>query len=453
MATSAPVAPRFPARPARRRAVLISAYIALALAPLFLTLIDLNPGRGFVINVSVMIGFVALAMLGLQFVLVARIRPISRPFGIDRLLQFHRQITFVVLAFVLLHPLLLFIYDQKFLKLLDVTTAPLRARMAVLSVIALLVLIALSVWRTRIKLSYERWQLTHGILAIIICAAALTHALLVGYYTDEPWEKVLWGLMSFAFISLLLWVRVVKPLRRARTGWRIEEIRPERGAATSVVLHPQREGVREAFGFEPGMFAWLMVDQSPFAVTQHPFSLSSSCANSEEVVFTIKSLGDFTTGIQELQTGMTVYLDGPYGSFSTFRYPDAPGYVLIGAGVGITPLMSILRTGVDRGESVPFQLIYGSRDWESITFRDELEVIGRQDHVEVIHVLEEPPEDWDGERGYIDEGVFRRHLPEDYMERHYFICGPDPMMDAAERALFAIGVPGVQIHVERFMMA
>jgi predicted ferric reductase len=391
-------------------------------------------------------------MLGLQFALVARIRRISRPFGIDVVLQFHRQITFVALAFVLLHPLLLFIEDTKFLDLLDVTTAPLRARMAVLAVVALLVLVALSVWRRRINLSYERWQLTHGLLAIVVVAAALTHVLLVGYYVDEPWEKALWGLLSFAFISLLLWVRVLKPLRRAREPWRIEEVHPERGGATSVVLRPHDKAVRDAFGFEPGQFAWLMIDQSPFAITQHPFSLSSSCAGKGDVVFTIKSLGDFTTDVQQLQPGTTVYLDGPYGSFSPFRY-SAPGHVLLGAGVGITPLMSILRTSVDRGDPLPGQLFYGSRDWENITFRDELDAIGQREDFEVIHVLEEPPEDWTGERGYIDEAILRRHLPDDYLTLHYFVCGPAAMMDAAERALLAIGVPDEQIHIERFMMA
>ena len=324
--------------------------------------------------------------------------------------------------------------------------------MAVLSVVALLVLIALSVWRTRINLSYERWQLTHGLLAIVVCAAALTHALLVDYYIDEPWEKVLWGLMSFAFISLLLWVRVLKPLRRAREPWRIEEVRPERGHATSVVLRAQDQVVRDNFGFEPGQFAWIMIDQSPFAITQHPFSLSSSCVGKGDVVFTIKSLGDFTTDVMQLEPGTTVYLDGPYGSFSPFRFPG-PGHILIGAGVGITPLMSILRTAVDRGDPLPRQLFYGSRDWESITFRDELGTIDERDDFEVIHVLEEPSADWDGERGYIDEAILRRHLPDDFLTLHYFVCGPVPMMDAAEQMLLAIGVPEAHIHVERFMMA
>ena len=111
MASSLAPAGGSSASPSRRRATLIGAYIALALAPVLLTLIDLEPGRGFIINLSVILGFVGLAMLGLQFALVARIRRISRPFGIDVVLQFHRQITFVALAFVLLHPLLLFIDD------------------------------------------------------------------------------------------------------------------------------------------------------------------------------------------------------------------------------------------------------------------------------------------------------------------------------------------------------
>ena len=154
----------------------------------------------------------------------------------------------------------------------------------------------------------------------------------------------------------------------------------------------------------------------------------------------------------QLEPGTTVYLDGPYGSFSPFRF-SGPGHILIGAGVGITPLMSILRTAVDRGDPLPRELFYGSRDWKSITFRDELGTIDERDDFEVIHVLEEPSADWDGERGYIDEAILRRHLPDDFLTLHYFVCGPVPMLDAAEQMLLAIGVPEAQIHVERFMMA
>src|SRR3954454_6950975 len=106
------------------RAGWIAAYLAIALAPLGLALIELEPGRGFVINLSVALGFVGLSMMGLQFVLVARIQRVAAPFGIDAVLQFHRQIAFVGMAFILIHPTLLFLDNAKFLVLLDPLTAP-----------------------------------------------------------------------------------------------------------------------------------------------------------------------------------------------------------------------------------------------------------------------------------------------------------------------------------------
>ena len=265
-------------RLATRAVFWIVVYLAVAVAPLVFALIDLEPGRGIIINFSVALGFVGLSMMGLQFALVARFQRVAAPFGIDVLLQFHRQIAYVGLAFVLAHPLLLFVANPEFLALLNPMTAPLRAHMAVLSVIALLALVALSVWRKRLHISYEAWQLTHGILAVVAVVAALVHILLVDYYVDEPWEKALWVLMSAAFVWLLVWVRVIKPLQRYRHSWVIEKVIPERGNTYTMVLEPspRRAHGADGFTFEPGQFAWIMVGPSPFAITQHPFSFSSS---------------------------------------------------------------------------------------------------------------------------------------------------------------------------------
>ena len=83
--------------------------------------------------------------MGLQFALVARSKTISAPFGMDVVLQYHRQMAYVALLFILAHPILLFVEDARFLALLDPLTAPLRAKMAVTSTVALFVLVALSV--------------------------------------------------------------------------------------------------------------------------------------------------------------------------------------------------------------------------------------------------------------------------------------------------------------------
>ncbi len=101
-------------------------YLLVAVAPLVFAWSGPEPGRGFVINFSVALGFVGLAMMGLQFALVSRFRTVSAPFGVDVMLQYHRQMAYVALAFILAHPLLLFVYDPgKFLPLLNPLTTPL----------------------------------------------------------------------------------------------------------------------------------------------------------------------------------------------------------------------------------------------------------------------------------------------------------------------------------------
>jgi NAD(P)H-flavin reductase len=97
-------------------------------------------------------------------------------------------------------------------------------------------------------------------------------------------------------------------------------------------------------------------------------------------------------------------------------------------------------------------LVYGNRDWESVTFREELESLAARMTLKVVHVLEKPHDGWTGERGYITADLLRRHLPEGRERMRYFVCGPPPMMDALERSLVAVGVPDEHVVTERFEM-
>jgi ferredoxin-NADP reductase len=127
--------------------------------------------------------------------------------------------------------------------------------------------------------------------------------------------------------------------------------------------------------------------------------------------------------------------------------------VLIAGGVGIAGLISMLRTMADRRDVRPVLLFYGNREWDDAAFRDELEQLEEQLDLTLVHVLEHPPADWEGETGYLTADVLERHLPPGYRRFEYFICGPDPMMDAAEHALVELGVPAERVHTERFDMA
>ena len=212
----------------------------------------------------------------------------------------------------------------------------------------------------------------------------------------------------------------------------------------------------EGFEFKPGQFAWLTVWNSPFAIKEHPFSFSSSAArdSSDGLAFTIKELGDFTATIKEISSGQRVYLDGPYGQFSVDQHEGPRRYVFVAGGSGVTPVMSNLRTLADRGDRRPILLVYANGTWEDVIFREELEGLEERLNLRVVHVIEDPPDGWEGERGYITADVLDRHLPEERERCEYFVCGPDPLMDAVEGALIEeIGVPFNKVHSERYNLA
>lgn len=444
----------------------ITLYLLLTLAPLFLLLVGPTPaGRGFWREFSVALGFAGLAMMCLQFVLTARFRWLKAPYGSDIVYYFHRQISLVAFMIVLAHPLILFIEDPARLGLLNLIAAPWRARFGVTAVLALIALVTASLWRRQLKIHYDAWRIGHGILATAAVALTMGHIVLVGHYVSLPWKTALWiGYGSF-WTALLAYVRIFKPWRELRRPYVVTQVKQERGNAWTVALRPDGHA---GMTFHPGQFAWLSLRSSPFADREHPFSFSSSAAQPGELAFTIKERGDFTSQIGQVRPGERAYLDGPHGSFTTDRHEHAAGFVFIAGGVGITPVMSMLRTLADRRDPRPLTLIYANRDWEGVTFREEIGALqagGRID-LRVVHVLQQPPEGWPSdcasrdasmarpgcERGYVTAEVLRRHLPpiERRNQAEIFICGPQPMMDAVERALLDLGITGGDIHTERF---
>jgi predicted ferric reductase len=428
----------------------ILAYLLAAAAPLFFAVFnDAPPARGGWHDFSVSLGFIGLAMFGLQFALSARVQSLTRPFGIDVVIQFHRQISYVATAFVVAHPALLFLTDAPMGELLNPVTAPWRARFGLLALVLVLVLIASSVWRVRLRLSYENWRLLHGILAVLVVAFSLVHVQLVGYYVSQPWKQVLWAAMSVTVVGLLLHVRVVRPLQLRQQPYRIDEV-VDRGAGTfSVTLRPVgHDGLR----FRPGQFAWLILGEHPFGLEQHPFSFSSSAEDRDVVEMTIKSLGDFSSTVGDLPPGTKAYLDGPYGAFST-ELNEAQSYLFVVGGIGITPVMSMLRTFADRGDRRPCRLLYGVDSLDEVTFADVLAELEETLDLEVVVVPTEAPDGWSGPSGFIDAELLAEHLPERREAVQCFVCGPDAMMDAVEQALEDLDVPSDHVNLERFAFA
>ena len=232
------------------------------------------------------------------------------------------------------------------------------------------------------------------------------------FYLTDPWKQALWIGLTIFWIGLLLYVRIIKPLFMLRQPYRVSEVRKERGDTWTLVMQPDGH---PGFRFGPGQFGWLTVWGTPFKITGHPFSFSSSAAVEDgRVEMTIRNLGDFTGTVHKVPVGQRVYLDGP-----TAPLPSEPGrYACLGrwwrrhhADGQHHPHARRSRRQAAGGPAVRQQGLGID------TFREELDALKARLDLTVVHVLVDPPMGWTGEHGFIDADVLKRHLLPPYPSR------------------------------------
>jgi predicted ferric reductase len=434
-----------------RLALFALAYVAVVMLPLAVILLDERSGeRAFAIEFAVALGFIGLAMLGLQSVLSARYPRLSGAVGQENLLQFHRQAGLVAFAIIAVHPVILIAAEPDYWEFLDPRAGALRAVALWTVALALPALVATSLLREQLRIPYQWWRLTHAILAAVVVVIGIGHGLRVSYYLGEPWKRALWIALIGASVLSIAHVRLLKPWRLGRRPYRVAEVSEVADSQWSLTLVPERG---EAIPFRAGQFAAVTIADSPFALDQHPFSIASSARRGDHLEFVVKELGDYTAHIGEVAVGSRAYVDGAYGSLRLPEHPRGPASLMIAGGIGITPIMSMVRTLRDAGSMRRIVLIYANQREEDIAFREELERMEADTgfNLQVIQFLAEPPDGWTGETGFITDEALARYIPEDDpREGHYVICGPPPMMEIAERALMDRGVPLDRIESERF---
>ncbi|MBG0786792.1 MAG: ferric reductase-like transmembrane domain-containing protein [Anaerolineaceae bacterium] len=428
----------------------LAIYFLLVFLPITLLMILPRPqGREFLREVSVALGFMGMALLGLQTIPTSRLKFFVRHFPMDTLYQFHHSLSIFTFIVLLVHPILLFINNPGTLQLLNLVTAPWRARAAVLSILAMLILVVTSVWRVVMKIKYDVWRWIHDGLAYLAIGLGLYHMFKVNYYMSLTYQKVLWLVLTGIWLTILIAIRFVRPIRMKQTPYEVTEVIEERGESWSLNLKPiGHKGMQ----FQAGQFAWI-TDESPFIFRENPFSFATSSELDDGTFgFTIKELGDFTAKVKDFKPGDVIYVDGPYGNFSIDEH-QCNNMVFIAGGIGAAPVMSMLRTLADRKAENEVTFFFGNPTWESVIYREELESLTAKINLNLVNVLEKPDESWQGEKGYINVDVLRRNLPEDYKDCTYFLCGPLPMIDAVEKALDALEISPMNVHSEQYEMA
>ncbi|MEZ4688289.1 MAG: ferredoxin--NADP reductase [Bacteroidia bacterium] len=211
--------------------------------------------------------------------------------------------------------------------------------------------------------------------------------------------------------------------------------------------------------YKPGQYLTLKVKVNGEDL-RRAFSLSSSPTVDEHLSVTIKRVegGRASNWLRDnLHVGDVIEVLPPLGNFFAEIDPNnSKNYVLIGAGSGITPLMSIAKTVLAEEPDSVVTLWYGNRDEESIIFKKQLSALRVRygDRLRGNHILTRPSEAWEGARGRMDKSMIYELLSKLFMEdehkKVYYLCGPNGLMDAAEAALEKHAVNFHDVHREYY---
>lgn len=433
-------------------AVLLLAYIVIALLPLGLAAWQGLPPRPFRDELASALALVGFSMLLVEFVLSGRFRWVSGRIGIDVTMRFHQLIARALAVFILVHPFLYSLpmsgsrpWDTTGQSTLDLGGAAFLS--GGIAWLLLPLLVAISIYRRELPYRYETWRLMHGAGAALIALLSLHHALDAGRYSGNPALTAFWVIMIVVALLTLVHVYVTGPLGRLRHPYRVASLDRIASKSWELVIEPVRGS---AVRFKPGQFVWLTLGHSPFSITEHPFSISSCPADRPRIGFTIKEAGDFTSGIGAVPTGAPAYIDGPHGHVVLPERHDA-GITFIAGGVGLAPIMSMLRQLRADRDRRPVRLIYGNRAVDQIMYEDELEDMKNDLDMEIHHVLSEPPPGWTGATGVIDEALLAEVTDSKERADHlYVVCGPNPMIDSVEETLGRLGIPMSRVLAEKF---
>ncbi len=238
----------------------------------------------------------------------------------------------------------------------------------------------------------------------------------------------------------------------------IKKVSPEAAGSVAITFDIPSDS-RDKFHFEPGQFLTLRATVNGQDVRRN-YSISSPRSQ-------FLKQGELEVGIRpveggvfsnwaatQLKTGDTVQVMPPEGRF-TIKKPRAIHRVGFAAGSGITPILSMAATTLEEQPESKFTLIYGNRRMSSVMFNEALQDLKDRfpSRFTMIHILSQQAQEVDLLQGRIDadkvKAIVDALLPAKSMDE-VFICGPEAMIEATEKALVDCGVPANRVHSERF---
>lgn len=392
------------------------------------------------------LGLVAGYLLICQILLGARMKALDRIFGLNNLLRYHRVNGLVIACLAMVHPILILISDDRFFIPFQLRYWPEFVGLLLLMLIIVMAITAH--WRTHLKIAYHHWRAIHRFAAVFVVSGFLLHLFYASETFEQKWpEHIAW---SAVFLCSIIFIRVwTRQFRRSRFTYIISSIEPE--ASDAIRLNINSTG-KNFPAYAPGQFCFISFRSQHISSEEHPFTIASSPAQLSRVEFIIRISGDWTGELKYLQPGDKMLMDGPFGHFSHLSVPEASEIIMIAGGIGITPMLSMLRYMADQNDQRKITLVWSNQSADHVVAGGEFnELESKLKNFTLRHV-------WTRSRAPVIAG---RRLDRSRLKEYLagcddtaavFVCGPDQMIDDVANDLTALGFHKNRIHTERFIL-
>lgn len=392
-------------------------------------------GYNYIRHASHLLAVMGFVFIFMQFILSSRIKLIEEGFGLDRMLNYHRYFGRIGLFLVILHALLIFVY-QLFAG--DVINNILSMWAGIIALIGFTVTAALAAAYKKLHLAYEIWKNVH-LLNYVLFPVALIHIFLNALPGSLLYY--LWVALASLFAALILY-RIYRIIVMHKNPYTVVDLKQESDDIWSVYFTGKK------IAYKPGQFLMIQLQQNGRLSSSHPFTISSSPTR-DKIAITPKELGDFTATIKDTRVGDKALIDAPYGIFSFLNYAGNE-LVFIAGGIGITPFMSMLRYLHDQQLNKKVTLFWSNKNEKNLCFQDELAKLQKEMHGFRVVLVMSGQQDWPGEQGRISGKLVQKYLDLNNNDQEFFICGPPPMSKAAQEELKKLNIPAHRIHREVF---
>ncbi|WP_187972998.1 ferric reductase-like transmembrane domain-containing protein [Aquibium microcysteis] len=432
--------------------VLAILYLLVCLMPVVLaatgTVAPLDPWEAG----AAALGLAGLTAMAVQFVTSGRFAVVSGRLGIDRIMAFHKIAARWVVLGLVLHPVLYVLPtwlndpalgQERFIAYLTLS----HYRSGVVALAALFLLVGSSLLRERVPWRYEAWRASHLVLGAVAVGAGLHHALTSGRFSAAGLVEAFWWLVALAAVAVLAILYGWRWLLLHRRPWRLASVRKVADRMWELDIQP--EPGNPAWHYEAGQFVWMTVGNRRFPLFDHPFSIADSPSR-PGISLIVKEAGDFTRTVGRLEAGTAVGLDGPHGDF-VLAEQEPKNVVLLAGGVGIAPIMGLLRDMVARRDPRPVRLGYAAGTPANFACLDEIEAAESMLDLRTMLVSEEDAAGWTGVVGRLDRQRLAALLAGlDPKQTIALMCGPGPMVTAVSDTLLDLGLPIDNVVYERF---